>query len=160
MRPEAETELTRYTHAGVQHEVHTFSLSSHPGFCGSQNPAGCAAWKALFLLGPVMCSVSLQGSFRVMLSGVACPQVEAGLDDLRAAYAELHQQLDSGGKPPEEKERIAQHVSPNPSSSSSVPRHHRKPSLLRLMGLQDVSAQVMQVRQDPACLVPFCKVAC
>lgn len=38
-------------------------------------------------------------------------QVEAGLDDLRAAYAELHQQLDSGARPPEEKERLAQHVS-------------------------------------------------
>jgi hypothetical protein len=41
-----------------------------------------------------------------------CTQVEAGLDDLRAAYAELHQQLDSGTRPPEEKERLSQHVRP------------------------------------------------
>ncbi|CAL8471949.1 g11491 [Coccomyxa elongata] len=68
VRPEAETELTRYTHAGVQHEV------------------------------------------------------EAGLDDLRAAYAELHQQLDSGGKPPEEKERIAQHLQQVRHAAASLER--------------------------------------
>ena len=41
---------------------------------------------------------------------IGCAQVEAGLDDLRAAYAELHEQLDSAARPPEEKERLAQHV--------------------------------------------------
>lgn len=40
-------------------------------------------------------------------------QVEAGLSDLRQAYAELHEQLDSGQeeKPPEEQQHIRQHVS-------------------------------------------------
>ena len=40
-------------------------------------------------------------------------QVEAGLSDLRQAYAELHEQLDGKQeqKPPEEQQRIRQHVS-------------------------------------------------
>ncbi len=40
-------------------------------------------------------------------------QVEAGLSDLRQAYAELHEQLDAKQeeKPPEEQQRIRQHVS-------------------------------------------------
>ncbi|EIE23688.1 plasma-membrane proton-e [Coccomyxa subellipsoidea C-169] len=66
--PEAQTELTRYTHAGVQHEV------------------------------------------------------EAGLDDLRAAYAELHEQLDSAARPPEEKERLAQHLQQVRHAASSLER--------------------------------------
>ena len=39
-------------------------------------------------------------------------QVEAGLSDLRQAYAELHEQLDGKQeqKPPEEQQRIRQHV--------------------------------------------------
>ncbi len=80
-------------------------------------------------LGPVMCSVSICKG--VSKGGaedgvLKCPQVEAGLDDLRAAYAELHQELGSGSKPPEEKERIAQHVSSNPGPSSSILMHHQK----------------------------------
>ncbi len=49
---------------------------------------------------------------RYTSAGVA-QHVEAGLDDLRRAYAELHQDLASGGggaRPPEEQERIRQHV--------------------------------------------------
>jgi len=40
-------------------------------------------------------------------------QVEAGLSDLRQAYAELHQELESNQKqkPPEEQQAIRQHVS-------------------------------------------------
>jgi len=52
-------------------------------------------------------------------------QVEAGLNDLRQAYAELHQELDQGAhgqnRPPVEEERIRKHVSgtfiPAPSKS-------------------------------------------
>ena len=40
-------------------------------------------------------------------------QVEAGLSDLRQAYAELHEELESNQKqtPPEEQQAIRQHVS-------------------------------------------------
>jgi len=42
-----------------------------------------------------------------------CVQVEAGLSDLRQAYAELHEELESNQKqkPPEEQQAIRQHVS-------------------------------------------------
>ena len=36
--------------------------------------------------------------------------VEAGLDDLRKAYAELHQEMAAAERPPAEQERIRLHV--------------------------------------------------
>ena len=84
---------------------------------------------ALLLFGSCQCSVSIcKGVSKggAEDGGLKCPQVEAGLDDLRAAYAELHQELGSGSKPPEEKERIAQHVSSNPGPSCSILMHHQK----------------------------------
>jgi hypothetical protein len=45
--------------------------------------------------------------------------VEAGLQDLRQAYAELHKELEAGARPAEEQDKIAQHVST--SASSCVP---------------------------------------
>ena len=49
-------------------------------------------------------------------------QVEAGLSDLRQAYAELHEQLDGKQeqKPPEEQQRIRQHVSLHSALTLSV----------------------------------------
>lgn len=75
------------------------------------------------------------GASDLFLIRVAVHQVEAGLDDLRAAYAELHQQLDSGGKPPEEKERIAQHVSSKPGSSTSSSEAHCKNFVRQVDGI-------------------------
>ncbi|CAL5220978.1 g3087 [Coccomyxa viridis] len=65
-----ETELTKYTHEGMQHEV------------------------------------------------------EAGLSDLRQAYAELHEQLDGKQeqKPPEEQQRIRQHLSQVRQAAASLER--------------------------------------
>lgn len=118
VRPEAETELTRYTHAGVQHEVRHFPAA----FQGSgvpENPLNMLTGKPICFLA-LSYALSLRGDYPGGAECGWCSQVEAGLDDLRAAYAELHQQLDSGGKPPEEKERIAQHVSPFPDSFSTA----------------------------------------
>ena len=52
-------------------------------------------------------------------------QVEAGLSDLRQAYAELHEQLDSKQeeKPPEEQQRIRQHVSTTLNMPCAQPAH-------------------------------------
>ena len=52
-------------------------------------------------------------------------QVEAGLSDLRQAYAELHEQLDSKQeeKPPEEQHRIRQHVRTTLNVTSAHPAH-------------------------------------
>ena len=52
-------------------------------------------------------------------------QVEAGLSDLRQAYAELHEQLDSKQeeKPPEEQQRIRQHVSTTLNVTCAHPAH-------------------------------------
>ena len=59
------------------------------------------------------CSAESSISARMVLPANKLMQVEAGLSDLRQAYAELHEQLDSGQeeKPPEEQQHIRQHVS-------------------------------------------------
>lgn len=58
-------------------------------------------------------------------------QVEAGLSDLRQAYAELHEQLDGKQeqKPPEEQQRIRQHVSPHSALTLFGPYSYDRPLL-------------------------------
>lgn len=65
VRPEAETELTRYTHAGVQHEVRIFPLQ--PG-----TPLDLILG-TFVVVGRCHCRVSLQWSIRFVPDQGGCP---------------------------------------------------------------------------------------